>query len=115
MDAAESSERSGVGNTFLRDFEHLTGHAPFRWQERLFARFAAGDLPGAIDLPTGLGKTSVMAIWLLARAVNQKLPRRLVYVVECQRMIEQAKRDATTLARHSPFRCTRQEGSQYAT
>ena len=40
---------------FAEDFQALTGHPPFRWQTRLFQRhFAKGDIPAALDLPTGL-------------------------------------------------------------
>jgi CRISPR-associated endonuclease/helicase Cas3 len=90
------SAASGT-STFAADFAALTGHPPFRWQERLFARFVAGDLPPAIDLPTGLGKTSVMAIWLLARAVNPRLPRRLVYVVDRRVVVDQATTETQKL------------------
>ena len=79
-------------------FEALTGHAPFPWQHRLFARhFAHGRLPSAVDIPTGLGKTSVMAIWLLARAAGAALPRRLVYVVDRHAVVDQATASATQL------------------
>jgi CRISPR-associated endonuclease/helicase Cas3 len=47
---------------FPAAFEALTGNAPFPWQEALYARFAAGDPPPACNLPTGLGKTSVIPI-----------------------------------------------------
>jgi len=57
----------------------------------------AGDVPGALDLPTGLGKTSVMAVWLLASAVNLALPRRLVYVVDRRAVVEQASAEAERL------------------
>jgi CRISPR-associated endonuclease/helicase Cas3 len=40
-------------------------------------------------LPTGLGKTSIIAIWLLARKVNSSLPRRLVYVVNRRTVVDQ--------------------------
>lgn len=83
---------------FVSAFKALTGHAPFRWQERLFDRFVAGDLPGAIDLPTGLGKTSVMAIWLLARARNPELPRRLVYIVDRRTVVDQATAEAKKIS-----------------
>ena len=64
-------------------FERLTGNVPLRWQERLFHQhFVRNDFHRVIDLPTGVGKTMVMAIWLIARAVNPSLPRRLVYVVD---------------------------------
>ena len=43
---------------FASMFETLTGHAPLRWQQRLYdEHFARGELPSAISVPTGLGKT----------------------------------------------------------
>jgi hypothetical protein len=76
---------------FDEGFRALTGHNPLRWQQRLFAHFVmdrpgARRLPDAPDIPTGLGKTSVIPIWLLALAAQARegmpsLPRRLVYVV----------------------------------
>jgi CRISPR-associated endonuclease/helicase Cas3 len=62
----------------------------FPWQEDLLARFKRGDIPSALDIPTGLGKTAVMAIWLVARACGSKLPRRLVYVVDRRAVVDQA-------------------------
>jgi reverse gyrase len=65
---------------FRNKFKELTGKTPLSWQERLFREhFVKNELPSVIDLPTGLGKTAVMAIWLIARAVGAKVPRRLVY------------------------------------
>ena len=78
-------------------FEALTGHAPFPWQRRLFDLLSGGELPSAVDVPTGLGKTAVMAIWLLARAVGATLPRRLVYVVDRRAVVDQATEEAERL------------------
>ena len=76
---------------FNERFQDLTGHAPFGWQRRLFeGHFIKGDLPSALDLPTGLGKTSVMAIWYLARRAGAPVPRRLVYVVDRRAVVDQA-------------------------
>ncbi|MDA1056112.1 MAG: type I-U CRISPR-associated helicase/endonuclease Cas3, partial [Planctomycetota bacterium] len=76
---------------FKARFKELTGHKPLRWQERLFHHyFAQNSLPNVIDLPTGLGKTMVMAIWLIARGVNKNVPRRLVYVVDRRTVVDQA-------------------------
>ena len=76
---------------FDREFKALTGHHPFPWQRRLFKEhFSCGALPSAVDIPTGLGKTAVMAIWLLARAAGASLPRRLVYVVDRRAVVDQA-------------------------
>lgn len=49
---------------FRSDFATLTGHGPLAWQQRLYDRFAGGDMPGQIDIPTGLGKTMVMVLKL---------------------------------------------------
>lgn len=67
----EFAEPTEVVATFRSAFESLYGNSPFPWQERLFKCFCRGDFPSALDLPTGLGKTSVMAIWLLARALAE--------------------------------------------
>lgn len=85
---------------FQDRFHSLTGHAPFPWQERLHSRFLAGTaaLPRALDLPTGLGKTSVMAIWLLALADGAAIPRRLIYVVDRRAVVDQASRIARDLS-----------------
>jgi CRISPR-associated endonuclease/helicase Cas3 len=84
---------------FQSAFKQLTGHKPFRWQCRLFERMVGGDIPACCDLPTGLGKTSVMTIWLIARACNPQLPRRLVYVVDRRAVVDQASAEAEKLRR----------------
>jgi CRISPR-associated endonuclease/helicase Cas3 len=66
------------------------GHSPFPWQEALLEKMHQGEIPDALDIPTGLGKTSVMAIWLVARACGASLPRRLVYVVDRRAVVDQA-------------------------
>ncbi len=71
-------------------FEALTENPPFPWQQELFARFMKGAIERSLDIPTGLGKTAVMAIWLLARAQGAALPRRLVYVVDRRAVVDQA-------------------------
>jgi CRISPR-associated endonuclease/helicase Cas3 len=86
---------------FPAAFEALTRYKPLLWQKRLFARLAAGDLPDACDIPTGLGKTSVMAIWLAAldlRPGAMHLPRRLIYVVDRRAVVDQATEEAERLA-----------------
>ncbi|MDZ3836910.1 MAG: type I-U CRISPR-associated helicase/endonuclease Cas3 [Rhodospirillales bacterium] len=102
MDIGSEVARAPGANpaSFAQTFQRLTGNPPFRWQERLYERFASVDtidLPTEIDLPTGLGKTSVMAIWLLARRANPKLPRRLVYVVDRRAVVDQATEYAEML------------------
>ena len=85
--------------SFEDDFRLLTDNSPFPWQRALFDRFAANDVPAACDLPTGLGKTSVIALWLLALAKNPKLPRRLVYVVNRRTVVDQSTAEAERIGR----------------
>ena len=88
--------------SFGHHFSSLTGHSPMRWQQRLFDLLVRGEIPVALDLPTGLGKTSVMAVWLVARAVAgedalKTIPRRLVYIVDRRAVVDQATEEAEKL------------------
>ena len=82
--------------------EHGRHFEPFRWQCRLFDLLLGGEIPGAVDIPTGLGKTAVMALWLIALAHGAKLPRRLVYIVDRRAVVDQATRFAEQLRRNMP-------------
>lgn len=82
---------------FDDDFALLTGNPPFPWQRVLYERFVAHDSPKACDLPTGLGKTSVIALWLLALIKNPTLSRRLVYVVNRRTVVDQSTTEARRL------------------
>lgn len=75
----------------------LDGESPFPWQDQLLGRFKQGHVERALDIPTGLGKTAVMAVWLLARAGGAPLPRRLVYVVDRRAVVDQATEVARQL------------------
>jgi CRISPR-associated endonuclease/helicase Cas3 len=91
---------------FDEQFETLTGFRPMRWQQRLYDEyFVSGALPSAISIPTGLGKTAVMAVWMIALAQQMKsgraiLPRRLVYVVDRRAVVDQATKFAEDLRKH---------------
>lgn len=82
---------------FCDDFTLLTGNPPFPWQRTLYERFVANDFPKTCSLPTGLGKTSVIALWLLALIQNPKLPRRLVYAVNRRTVVDQSTAEAERL------------------
>lgn len=87
-------------NDFAIVFRELTGNPPLSWQTRLYDKhFAKGDLPSVIDLPTGLGKTMVMAVWLIARLHHpDRIPTRLIYVVDRRTVVDQATDLAEELA-----------------
>ena len=81
---------------FTSAFRALTGHDPFPWQEDLYARLLRDDMPSSLDIPTGLGKTAVIPIWLIALVSRKKeqgepaVPRRLVYVVNRRTVVDQS-------------------------
>jgi CRISPR-associated endonuclease/helicase Cas3 len=99
---------------FSSGFHELTkdgskdGYGPLRWQKRLFRQFCRNEVPNLCDLPTGLGKTSVIHIWLLAlnRQILEKhearLPTRLVYVVDRRTVVDQATRIAEQIKQNLP-------------
>jgi CRISPR-associated endonuclease/helicase Cas3 len=71
-------------------FERLTGSSPFPWQSALYKRFIDADFTSSATLPTGLGKTSIIAIWLIALAQHpDRVPRRLAYVVNRRTVVDQ--------------------------
>lgn len=88
--------------SFQDRFAELTGFRPFPWQERLYAQFLQGRMPGRIALPTGLGKTSVLAIWRIARENGADVPRRLVYIVDRRTIVDQVSEEAARLGGHCP-------------
>lgn len=63
-------------NDFEKAFHALTGRVPFPWQTALYNQLVSedgGDFPSACNLPTGLGKTLVIAVWLVALSVDWNL------------------------------------------
>jgi CRISPR-associated endonuclease/helicase Cas3 len=77
----------------------LTGRTPYKWQERLLCRwFVEGRIPDTVDIPTGLGKTTAIALWLAALSGKARLPRRLIYVVDRRAVVDQASAEADKLA-----------------
>src|SRR5581483_11494141 len=86
---------------FRTRFESLTGNAHFPWQWELYRRFVAGMFPTSCNIPTGLGKTSVVALWLIALASHPaRLPRRLVYVVNRRTVVDQTTSEVEKLRKN---------------
>ena len=80
---------------FQTEFTALTGNAPFPWQTALFERLIQGETPKSLNIPTGLGKTAIIPIWLIALAVSPtRVPRRLIYVVNRRTVVDQATNEA---------------------
>lgn len=97
---------------FPKTFEALTGSPPFPWQSSLFARFVADEIPTSAAIPTGLGKTSIIAIWLCALATKPEgILRRLIYVVNRRTVVDQTtaevERLCESLKQHSELAAIR--------
>ena len=89
-----------MNDTFAEAFAALTSHDPMPWQTSLYQRFTNGGagIPSRCDIPTGLGKTCVIATWLIALANDHsKMPRRLVYVVNRRTVVDQTTNEVETL------------------
>ena len=89
---------------FSRKFKELTGHEPYHWQSEMFRFFLSDSLPPQCCVPTGLGKTSLMHIWLLAlawqaerRPDQRHVPLRLFWVVDRRVVVDQATSEAEAL------------------
>lgn len=93
---------------FNNEFCECMGFEPFPWQIRLFSLILEepNKLQNMVcDIPTGIGKTSIISIWLMARRWsennNETIPlhlRRLAYVVNRRTIVDQATNEAIKLA-----------------
>lgn len=80
---------------------------PFPWQQALVERVLREGWPDAIDIPTGLGKTSGLDVAVYCAAMDRdKAPRRLFFVVDRRLIVdaawEHARHIADTLTRGEP-------------
>jgi CRISPR-associated endonuclease/helicase Cas3 len=83
---------------FADFFCAATGNRPFPWQTALYEKFSTGQFPTSANIPTGLGKTSIVAVWLIALALYpHKVPRRLVYVVNRRTVVDQTTAEVEKL------------------
>ncbi|HET8684118.1 MAG TPA: type I-U CRISPR-associated helicase/endonuclease Cas3 [Micromonosporaceae bacterium] len=63
-------------------------HGPFPWQRALLDRvLTTGTWPRVIDVPTGLGKTSVLDVAVFVAALRPDLARRRIFFVVDRRLV----------------------------
>jgi CRISPR-associated endonuclease/helicase Cas3 len=81
------------------------GREPFPWQKRLAAQVLAGGWPGAIAVPTGCGKTSVIDVAVFALAAQAGLsgrertaPLRVFFVIDRRLVVDDVYAHACGLA-----------------
>ncbi len=96
------------------DFEtfyfHIKGHKPFKWQNELSDRILNSnpesiEWPDACDIPTGCGKTSLMAIAVHAMAYHPRPHRRIVHLIDRRIVVDDADsfaRDIQSAIEHNP-------------
>ena len=89
---------------FREFFSGLHGLAPFPWQERLAQRVFAEGWPGALDIPTGAGKTAAIdvAVFHLAleatRGAERHAAVRILFVVDRRLIVDDAYGRAQMIA-----------------
>ncbi|MEV8535636.1 type I-U CRISPR-associated helicase/endonuclease Cas3 [Streptomyces sp. NPDC051211] len=83
--------------------QEVRGHRPFPWQTAYLHEVAdRGNWPD-LDIPTGLGKTSIIDIWAFllawqhASGTRRTVPLRLFFVVDRRLVVDQAHDSARTL------------------
>lgn len=74
---------------FRQWYHDHRGRPPWPWQVRLADRFAAGEFPPTLALPTGCGKTSVIDIWAWAISHALPVPRRLYWCIDRRVVVAQ--------------------------
>jgi CRISPR-associated endonuclease/helicase Cas3 len=73
---------------FPRFFRQVYGEDPFPWQRALVARvLEEGRWPEAVDVPTGMGKTSLIDVAVFAAAASPEAGRRRVFFVVDRRLV----------------------------
>lgn len=87
-------------------FRALHRHDPYPWQSRLAEQAVDGHWPGAVDLPTGSGKTACIDIAIFATAcqasrppADRTAPRRVFFCVNRRVIVDEACRRAEQIAR----------------
>ena len=94
---------SGLATGGFDEFvEAVHGHPPFPWQRALLERVVdpGRGWPEVIDVPTGLGKTSVLDVAVFARAVGvEGAPLRTFLVIDRRVVVDQAYEHAEALRR----------------
>ncbi|MBO2465225.1 type I-G CRISPR-associated helicase/endonuclease Cas3g [Actinomadura violacea] len=85
---------------FAEFVQEVHGHRPFPWQRALVERvLAEGRWPDVLDVPTGLGKTSVIDVFAFVAATRPQVARRrLFFVVDRRLIVDEAHDHAAHLA-----------------
>jgi CRISPR-associated endonuclease/helicase Cas3 len=101
-----SPDRFGEYFSALYARAGTSGPSPYPWQCRLAEWATRGEWPGAIDLPTGSGKTACLDIAVFALAcqahlpvVDRSAPRRVFFCVNRRVIVDEAYQRARRITR----------------
>ena len=73
--------------------------SPFPWQQALLARVLSDGWPAVIDVPTGLGKTSILDVSVFTAALQPRsAPRRTFFVVDRRIVVDEAYEHAKRIS-----------------
>ena len=90
---------------FDEGFHALTGFTPFDWQRRFYQSLLNGNPPRECHIPPGMGKSSIIACWLVALSDQVRsggpvtIPRRLVFAVHRDTVLDEPSEMAYRMAR----------------
>ncbi len=73
---------------FTSWYEERHGYQPFPWQVKMAELIASGHPPASISVPTGCGKTAIIAAWHWAIESGLNIPKRLIYVVDRRLIVD---------------------------
>jgi len=101
----EETEPLGVEHfgAFVAEVHTVPGsenrREPFPWQSALLRRVVEHGWPSVVDVPTGLGKTSVLDVAVFAAALGARdARRRIFFVVDRRIVVDEAYEHATAIA-----------------
>lgn len=86
---------------FSQWYQRIHGYEPFPWQIGLAQEISNGNPPDEISVPTGSGKTSIIAVWVWAHEQRLSVPTRLVYVIDRHLLVDSSTAYAEFLASHT--------------
>ena len=96
---------------FATFFGEVHQRDPFPWQSALLRRVVQSGWPAGIDVPTGLGKTSVLDVAVFAAALGvPHARRRIFYVVDRRLIVDEAYEHARRIASAAEARAARVKG-----
>ncbi|MCP4114192.1 MAG: type I-U CRISPR-associated helicase/endonuclease Cas3 [Desulfobacteraceae bacterium] len=74
--------------TFVDWYKQKHGYAPFPWQKDLASRMAKGATPASVTVPTGCGKTTIIAVFVWLHEECIPCPKRLIYIVDRRLIVD---------------------------